>query len=463
MSENMNYKINFDEIASDFRYKENSLLNHSHGEKCKIFPFVANETNIFTDFTGVMSEFSRMICDVKMNESFNVDDFINSVLEKIDEYEGENSKEVFKDIIKTMFIDEDKLVNFNIKTMNYINSSNTEKKFAKFLYNNLFDEDLKSLVDIHYNKSEGNILNKIVLDSLPKLDNKKVAKQSSFNYVPYVKEIFIKDLRFLLENEELYKNSLKRVLEYYYMFYISQLILKLSKFEKTDENQVEILYYTLSWESTSKNRTAYKFGWNMLNNYLSSIFAHAVTLELLNYHNLNEQLGYKRLFEIFSSDDREYIKTQITKIISDYKKHVIDIDWNNFRYNEYNSGLKEFDLVHELFKSVEYQFIVSKTRNRANDAYKNWYIKFVQANFGKRRGSLGYNLNLTEEDIILMTKLCINNNEKLKLSSLFKEFELRGMYFDRDSKEKIVQLYEKLSLLEKKSDSGDAQYVRSIL
>ena len=84
MSKNMNYKINFDEIASDFRYKENSLLNHSHGEKCKIFPFVANETNIFTDFTGVMSEFSRMICDVKMNESFNVDDFINSVLEKID-------------------------------------------------------------------------------------------------------------------------------------------------------------------------------------------------------------------------------------------------------------------------------------------------------------------------------------------------------------------------------------------
>ena len=88
---------------------------------------------------------------------------------------------------------------------------------------------------------------------------------------------------------------------------------------------------------------------------------------------------------------------------------------------------------------------------------------FRSANFGKRRGALGYNLNLTEEDIILMTKLCINNNEKLKLNTLFKELELRGMYFDRDSKEKIVQLYEKLSLLEKKSDSGDAQYVRSIL
>ena len=64
---------------------------------------------------------------------------------------------------------------------------------------------------------------------------------------------------------------------------------------------------------------------------------------------------------------------------------------------------------------------------------------------------------------ILLYSFSTTDNEKLKLNNLFKELELRGMYFDRDSKEKIVQLYEKLSLLEKKSDSGDAQYVRSIL
>ena len=62
-----------------------------------------------------------------------------------------------------------------------------------------------------------------------------------------------------------------------------------------------------------------------------------------------------------------------------------------------------------------------------------------------------------------MTKICINDNNKLKLSVLFDEFEKRGIFFDRDSKIKIVQLYEKLNLLEKKSDSGDAQYVRSVL
>ena len=62
-----------------------------------------------------------------------------------------------------------------------------------------------------------------------------------------------------------------------------------------------------------------------------------------------------------------------------------------------------------------------------------------------------------------MTKIFINNNERLKLSSLFYEFKRRGIAFDKDSQNRIVQLYEKLNLLEKKSDSGDAQYVRSIL
>ena len=70
---------------------------------------------------------------------------------------------------------------------------------------------------------------------------------------------------------------------------------------------------------------------------------------------------------------------------------------------------------------------------------------------------------MTEDDIILITKICINNKGRMKLNKLFDEFELRGIFFDRNSKAKIVLLYEKLNLLEKKSDSGDAQYVRSVL
>ncbi|MBY1914559.1 DNA phosphorothioation-dependent restriction protein DptG, partial [Clostridioides difficile] len=62
-----------------------------------------------------------------------------------------------------------------------------------------------------------------------------------------------------------------------------------------------------------------------------------------------------------------------------------------------------------------------------------------------------------------MTKLCMKNKTKIKLKELFEEYEKRGIYFDRDSQSKVVELFEKLNIIEKKSDSGDAQYVRSIL
>ena len=65
--------------------------------------------------------------------------------------------------------------------------------------------------------------------------------------------------------------------------------------------------------------------------------------------------------------------------------------------------------------------------------------------------------------IKLMTKVTIGANEKMRLNDLFKGFEQRGLYFDNTSKDCIVEFYERLNLIEKKSDSGDAQYVKSFL
>lgn len=51
----------------------------------------------------------------------------------------------------------------------------------------------------------------------------------------------------------------------------------------------------------------------------------------------------------------------------------------------------------------------------------------------------------------------------MRLNELFDEFRKRGIYLDNQSQESIVEFYEKLNLIEKKSDSGDAQYVKGIL
>lgn len=462
MSEFKDYKIDLDQFDKEFKFTE-SGLTHKQGSRFKLLPYAANEKTLVYDFSGVLGSFSRCISDKEIKGEFNCEEFIEEVAEQVGEYEGNLSEETFKDIIRTIFIKEENLVNFDIKTLNYISSTNADEKIARFLYSVLVDENIKKEALNHYDIEGDNILYKLVLKALPILKEKQYQMDEYKCYIPYIKEIFIKDFRFLIKNEELYKNSLKRLLEYYYMFYVSQLSIKLDQFENAELDKVEKIYYTLSWESTSKNRTAYRLGWNLLKNKVNSLFSHAITLELLNTNNCKEQLGYTELSEIYSTLDKSELEENLKKVVDAYQNQVKDVSWDEFKITSKQSSVNGFNEVYRLYDSLEYQFERKDSRNRAYKAYRNWFIKFVEKNFAKRRGALGYNLNLTEDDIILMTKICINDKKKLKLNVLFEEFEKRGLFFDMDSSKKIIQLYEKLNLLEKKSDSGDAQYVRSVL
>lgn len=462
MCEVNNFKIDLNGIRETFKFSDSGLIN-KQGVNYKLLPYAANEKALVEEFSGVVGAFSRIISNKELKDKFEVENFINDVADRIGDYQDDLSKEYFKDIVKTMFIDNGNLVDFDIKTINYIFSTVADEKIANFLYSTLFDETIKSRVNKYYDRKIDNVMYKLVLDSLPELKDKVISIGEYKCYLPFVRDQFIKDFEFLISQEELYKDSLKRFLEYYYIFYVSQLVMKLEQFEKADITKADKLYYTLDWEKTGKTRTAYQFGWEKIKNSTTSLFSHAVVLEMLNHNEINDQLGYKELAEIFNNMDEKEIESQLNELINEYISHAKHVkNWDGFKYENKECNANGFNLVKKLFSVIRYQF-ENSSRGRASDAYKNWFVKFVQNNFGKRRGRLGYNLNITEDDIILMTKLCINNQKKLKLNELFKEFELRGLFFDRDSKQKIVQLYEKLNLLEKKSDSGDAQYVKSIL
>ena len=64
----------------------------------------------------------------------------------------------------------------------------------------------------------------------------------------------------------------------------------------------------------------------------------------------------------------------------------------------------------------------------------------------------------------MFTRIILKENcGRIGLTKLFEEFEKRGLLFDRESKKKIIELFERMNLLEKRSDSGDAQYVKYVL
>ena len=114
------------------------------------------------------------------------------------------------------------------------------------------------------------------------------------------------------------------------------------------------------------------------------------------------------------------------------------------------------------YKRVKYQF--DNTQRKApHDRYGKWLISFCKVNYTKTRGRLGSTTVLNQELLLFLTKLCVGKEEKIRLNELWEKLNNRGLMFDETTKGEIIKLFERINLLEKKSDSGDAQYVKSII
>lgn len=450
-----------DSISKTFSFSDNSLI-HKPDVKFKMLPFVANDKDYVVDFDGVIGAFIRFLNDKALNPKFNRDEFFKELKNLVEASDLE--KEIVAGIIDNLFIRDGDLTVFNVKSLHYIRSSNNQEKIAFFLYSIFIDQQLKEQFAHLLKNSDTNVIHKLVFDALPQLQNiNKQYDERYFGCLPYVQNVFKEDFEYLLKNQELFGKNIKRLLEYYFMFYISQLAVKLNKFENGNKNTLEKIYMTLSWEVTSRTRQAYEYGWKFVKEHVVNLFSHALTLELMSHNNMDLKMDYIKIKEELANED--YVGGQIDELISEYKKRIVGVNFNQYKYDSSKDGIYVVsNKVRELFEIIDFQFSVNKKRNSAYRHYQTRFIDFVQTNFGKRRGGLGYNFNINEQDIILFTQIIIGiKGGRIRLVNLFTEFERRGLIFDRESTRKIVELFEKLNLLEKKSDSGDAQYVRSIL
>lgn len=454
------FEIDIDSFINNYKIEKG--ITHLPNRMFKMLPFVANDKKVVTDFKGVLGAFVRLINERQSKIVFNKEEFFER-LYQIVYFEEEEQKEILKNIVENTILNDEELAVFNLRSLNYIKSESGDEKIAKFLYSLLSGENILNECKNVFIEDDDNVLYQLVFNVLPELEKTNVKDDLYYCSLPYVRELFAKDLNTIIKDKELLQGTLQRILEYYYFFYISQLSIKLNKFEDADLTTADAVFFTLSWESTSKKRQAYILGWEYLKKQIENLFSHTNTLELLNYNKSGIKMDYVKLGNYMKECNENQVVEEIRnlrQIYSEAVKNSLKDFVLGVLDEKKNDGVEE---VHSLFETVEYQF-QNSSRKRAYEAYRNWFVYFTQANFGKRRGALGYNLNLTEEDIILFTKIITQQQGgRIRLNTLFSELEKRGMCFDKFSKASIVELYEKLNLLEKKSDSGDAQYVRSIL
>ena len=80
--------------------------------------------------------------------------------------------------------------------------------------------------------------------------------------------------------------------------------------------------------------------------------------------------------------------------------------------------------------------------------------------FEKRRD---YSVLVLDDEMLLFLVAMMAKDDRIRMEDLYKRFRDYGIEFSFQTKNSISDYLLKLNLLERKSDSGEAQYVRIIL
>ncbi len=473
----MTYRFSEDAFINTFNWKstekhgaDSCRISHHQDLRFKLFPYVANGTTpIITDMSEVIGDFIKDALNIKKSDT-DFDTLIEKVYEEVDV--REEDKEELADIIQALFYHENELVADNIGLYAYKGSSDNSSvvKMAKYL-NDVFgiDQEVKNAIREAMKKYPYNALEKMITECLG-----TTTASSETGHTPYFQifedasKKFKSDFCFMLKNDMSSPEDLANLLSLYYFYYTAQTCIALDNFGNGSRTNQEKLYFALDWEKVSANRNCCKGGWKKLSDNVAHIFSHAVTLELLNqiedtsvvydYIKLSENVTSGRLDDSSVATEIQKIERMYTEAVGDYKgfSNIPVIDTDN------SSGKKSESAVRHLFKCVDAQFN-NTNRKAASEKYVKKLLEFYRSRWLKNRRKAGLVLNLTEQDVIFLTKISIQNRDRIRLNDLFHEFENRGIFLDNISKGFLQDFFTRLNLLDKKSDSGDAQYVKRIL
>ena len=463
----MRYKIDIERIKQEMGSKK-SFVHETEGN-IKVMPYKTKYYAEAQEVKTLVGEVSRRCVKKVPEKKVEYQNVIENIKKKV---ESDKTDELITFIEALYFDKQGHLELFHPKVFTYLEDAvqgkQDQKRIGKYLYDALFKDISEEQLDHAFNQG-GDLMVQLIMSALPKLKEVPDEEGHYTNYAPYVKAVFEEDMLFIMKDHKRFIKCFDKLLEYYYFYYTSQVIIKLNQRQYADLTKLTPLYFRLSSEKGGKNRPSYLQGYRLLKEAIEVLFANVMLIQFLSYNAYESEevissisQWYGTYIKTSTPEQQEIIAREINEFTAYYQGAVDKLDWNKVEVSYKNEDTVVDQAVLKLFESIAYQFKYG-TRKRAADIYKSWFTNYCMEHYLERRGSLGYMLTVDEHDIIFMTGICIKDQEKMRLSDLFIEFERRGLFFDDLSKEKIVAIYEKSNLLEKKSDSGDAQYVRSIL
>jgi DNA phosphorothioation-dependent restriction protein DptG len=488
--------MNIEDLLKNYVVKKanNKIeFKHNRATRFPIVPFITKlngkeiEKLDFGSFDGYIGHCYRQMQNFTLPEHMEREDYKHKLKRHVLEQAATlvnidtGLDDKFANIIESLFFNGPDLIKYSVEAQAYLYWKKKDSglvNIADFICKTFIDDQIAAL----WLKKSGypeNSLQQLLNKALPPLvdQTSTAAKADEPNdtsyhlFNPHIVELFKEDFKFLNENKQSFLNESDLLFKYYYFLYIIQLANTLNHFfEPGAEFR---LFFTLDSETVSDNRQTIKTGWKWLEPRLLNMMSHSVNLDIVSrFIAPSGGADYQQMRKLFAGYDEKKaaeLAGQLDELLKFYTD-VVPVEkttWDTFEpefQRKVTSGRYQNELEHkvlELFYRIEFQFDNS-TRKAKRLSFANWFLAFCKKNFLKSRGRNGYSLNLTQEMLLFMTKLCIGK-EKIRFNDLMSAFNRRGIYFDEDTNKAIAEIFEKINLIEKKSDSGDAQYIRRIL
>lgn len=453
---------------------------HERGKVLNVLPFGSKRekgrTAIKDNFNRILGEYVRNITGLRSVEkemsSENLyfskykNEFSELIAEKV-EFIEEDHKVDFINLLDMFMFEDEQIKPIHPYMFNYIKTKkelrNEFRKYAQFL-NQVFVRGNPRIKNLFLNKTADDILTELILNNLQTLEK---AEKESLQYQPLLDsftKLYQEDLLYISKSKNYFLSNFPLLTHFYVFMYACQLVVKFEKKTNASWDCVEPLYFALDWESVNKRRKAASDleGFKYIKEKSVNLFPHIHTISQLSHNSFNKDyiekgelmrfIPYSTLYEMIKSRDDEFQETflfELKKWIRDY----CVIKGVNIEDNS--------NTIPEAFESL----FTALKKGMSKEVCKN-YGKNIQElggnQFIKSRGSLGQTLNVKHDFLLLLTAVSVKD-KRIPLKDLFDEYERRGVAFDRYSKIEIIKLLDNLNIIDKKSDSGDAQYVKPIL
>lgn len=472
-------RINIEAFWEHYYDKKKQQLIDNWQEGIRILPFSSNPTSAVDRGAGIEGP-TGLFFRIMGNETVKPIEDSHKTEEAVEQFlstKGGMSAQQVKDFLDIM-----RDILFINGTLNI-----TDTSFIKYLSIVPNDESLSEKTRKKYKSGQtklANLLCSLCEDGidLSGQDNKNLftkilkealsntnsgfgegAKASEDYYsLPFIRNSFNADLKWLMSSESsVIVRNIHLLLHFYVCYELLQSVVKLN-FKKRNTDTPELFYFILNSERVSVSHEGVR-DWKekMPKTLLDKVFGYSQALDILN-SVLGGSIGlYKEIMETLNQTPFEENKDSCETLLSIYqneKRKVINNRSSENRYiEEINTSVSSYEefvkKLEDLCVGLQSSSYISRMRKKIIDVLS---IRFLQL----RRGN--YILVLDNEMLLFLIAM-ITKSERVKLEEMYKRFKNYGIVFNLGTRKAIESYLLKLNLLDRKSDSGEAQYVEVVL